>query len=402
MTTVAIIAEYNPFHTGHSYHIQKIKEEFGSDTTIIAIMSGNFTQRGDVAFTDKLTRATCAVMCGVNLVLELPFPYSCASADIFARGGVTIAQKLGNVDYLSFGSESGCAEELMYVADITLSQNYCDKLGMLLNDTAYGYAKCCQLAYEACSDNYKNFSFSPNNILAIEYIKAIKKLNSNLKIHTVKREGADYNSDTINHREYHQSASAIRKVFCDNTDFALEFIPMQCRDLLKRAYEEGALPCSSELISSAILSHYRLSSGTVCESIHDAGAGLYNRLINASFEADSISSLLSLTETKKYTNARIRRAMWYGFLGVTSSDVETMPLFTQVLAMDKIGSGELKAIRKTKAISVLTKPSNYDGFEGVPLRQKILSEKADSIFELTRPTKRHGNSALMLTPFVKK
>ena len=112
MKTVAIIAEYNPFHSGHEYHINKIREEFGSDTRILAIMSGNFTQRGEIAYADKYFRAECAVRCGVNLVLELPFPYSLSSAEIFAKSGVKIADALGVTDILSFGSEAGSIETL--------------------------------------------------------------------------------------------------------------------------------------------------------------------------------------------------------------------------------------------------------------------------------------------------
>ena len=102
MKTVAIIAEYNPFHTGHEYQINKIRQEFGQDTRIIAIMSGNYTQRGNIAIMDKSTRAECAVRCGVNLVLELPFPFSCSSAEFFAKSGVKIADSLGIIDILSF------------------------------------------------------------------------------------------------------------------------------------------------------------------------------------------------------------------------------------------------------------------------------------------------------------
>ena len=124
MKTVAIISEYNPFHSGHEYQIQKIREEFGADTRIIAIMSGNYTQRGEMAIMDKSLRAECAVRCGVNLVLELPFPFSSSSAEFFSRSGVKIAHSLGVVDYLSFGSECGSIEELVNAAKNMSSKEY--------------------------------------------------------------------------------------------------------------------------------------------------------------------------------------------------------------------------------------------------------------------------------------
>lgn len=402
MATFAIIAEYNPFHSGHEYHIRKIREQFGKDTAIVIIMSGNFTQRGEVAFADKLTRARCALSCGANLVVELPFPYSMASADIFAKSAIHIANSLGFVDYLSFGSESGDITLLEKVASVIDSQVFTEAFKKLSSDRSLGYAKAMELAYLECKGSADDFTFTSNNILAIEYIKSLKKSNSDIKPHTVKRCGAEYSSEVIDVGKTHQSASAIRKEFYESAENAFSYLPDESRTILEEGLLNGELPCDGERLSSAIISHYRLSSVAAKTSIHDAGNGLYNRLISASYKASNISSLLALTETKKFTRARIRRAIWYGFLGVTSSDVKTAPRFTQILAMDSIGISRLKTVRKTDSFSILTKPADYKHFDNVALCQKKLSERADSVFELTRPKPKEGNNALKLTPFVKK
>lgn len=394
MKIAAIIAEYNPFHSGHKYQIDTIRRDLGEDTAVIAIMSGNYTQRGEVAFADKRTRAKAAVLCGANLVLELPFPYSCSSADIFARSGVHIANSLGVVDYLSFGSESGDINHIEEAAMLMSSDEYSTAFASIKSDSTLGYAKISELAYKSISDD--DFTFTPNNILAVEYIKALKSAKSDITPHTVKRLGAGY-SDSELAGAPHQSASAIRESY----DSLKCYIPDEARACFQAATASGDMPCNIDRISAAFLSYFRLSSAAP-EDIQDAGYGIYWRLKNSSLEATTFSSLISLSETKKYTNARIRRAALNCFFGVTSSDVKQMPRFTQVLAMDKTGMQILKALRKKSSISVLTKPSNYKNFDEVSKRQKEISERADSIFELTKPEPKSGASALRLTPFIKE
>lgn len=404
MTTVAIISEYNPFHNGHLYQINEIRKEFGKDTAIVAIMSGNFTQRGDVAIADKLTRATAAVTSGVNLVLELPFPYSISSADYFAKSGVAIANALGEIDYLSFGSESGKLDDIIKTAEIMLSPKYSEEFKKLSADKALGYAKLCELAYKSClTDGEGALEFTPNNILAVEYTKALLASGSKIKPHTVKRLGQGYN-DSQNSASKHPSAMAIRQIIQTDgfTKDVFSAIPEESHNIINSAIEVGSIPCNSDKISSAVISKLRLSGPCASFDIHDAEDGLYNRLINSSYEANDINTLLKLSETKKFTNARLRRAMWYGFFGVTSSDVTTPPKYTQVLAMDKVGMSRLKVFGKDDGFFVLTKPSDYSHFSEIAKSQKELCDSADSVFELTRPVPQSGKTPLKLTPYVKK
>ncbi len=404
MTTVAIVCEYNPFHNGHLYQIEAIRREFGEETRIIAVMSGNYTQRGECAILDKLERAKCAVLAGVNLVLELPFPFSMSSAEFFSRAAINIVNEIGIVDYLSFGSESGDINSLTRYAELTLSDGYTKILSALFSSDEYasmGYPELCQLAYEKYSGEKAPVSLTPNNILAVEYIKELIKTKSRVKPHTVKRIGASYDEARIIENDI-QSASGIRNAIINGTHSAPDYVPDITKGVYSDALSNGDFPCLATALSTAIISHFRINSSDAGEPIHDARGGLYNRLKASAIEANDLETLISLTETKKYTRARIRRAVWYSFFGVTSSDVVIPPTYSQVLAMDGTGRSCLKEIGKQTDFPIITKPSNTKMLDDVGRKQKELADKADSVFQLTKPTPKSGAFSLTFTPFVKK
>lgn len=402
MKTVAIISEYNPFHTGHEYQIRKIREFFGIDTRIVSIMSGNYTQRGDIAIMDKSARAKCAVDCGVNLVLEIPFPFSSSSAEFFAKSGVEIANKIGVIDYLSFGSECGSVDTLTAVAENMMQKEYLDSVIDDSDAREVGYPKMCEKAYRNLfGDEVPENFFTSNNILALEYIKALIASKSNIQPHTVMRLGSSYSEQKITDFE-HQSATAIRELFSKDFKSALNFLPQNSIKTVIQEHEDCHFPIDSEKLSSAIISHLRLYSPEADTEIHDAKGGLYNRLYNASFKANTISSLTNLAGTKKYTAARIRRAIWYSFFGVTSSTVKELPRYTQVLAMDNVGKTILKEVKKNSDFPILTKPSDCSKLPIEALKQKELADKADSVFHLAKPNPPLGNASLLTTPYVMK
>ena len=404
MKLVAIIAEYNPFHNGHKYQIDKARELLGDDVAIIAIMSGNYTQRGEVAIADKTIRAEAAVMAGANLVIELPFPYSCSSAEIFATAGVHIAGSIG-ADYLVFGSECGDISRLTEATDIIMSDSFKKKVEAIKTNKDYlslGYPKIAEMAYrELVNGNYAVDISSPNNILAIEYIKAIKALDIAITPVTIMRRGAGYSEADIIDGEHLQSATAIRKLITDNNGSACEYIPISTKEVFDRATTEGFMPSSIEKIAPAIISSFRLNTASDVK-VFDADDGLYNRLCTLSMKTNSISSLAAMAETKKHTRARIRRAIINSFFGVTSSLVKELPAFTQVLAMDDVGRRALKRIKKTTDFPCITKPSDYTNLSDAVIAQKELSNKADAIYALTLPGEVSGTYHLTFTPFVKK
>ncbi len=401
MITVAIISEYNPFHTGHKYHIEKIREEFGQDTRIIAIMSGNYTQRGEIAIMDKSARAECAVLEGVNLVLELPFPFSMSSAEFFAKAGVKIACSLSVVDFLSFGSESGDIKYICEISQNMLSEKFEYELSELIRaEPQSGYAALIEKAYNNLySKKIDKSFFSANNILALEYIKQLKKQNSKILPHTVKRCGADYSDEKITENS-HQSATAIRIKIKDGINTALNYIPDKCKNIILREYNSKKLPTDAEKLSSAVISHFRVNASS--KKVNSAEEDLYNRLKKNSFQANTISGLTELADTKKYTHARIKRAIWYSFFGVTSSEIKDYPCYTQVLAMDSVGKSILREIKNLSDFKILTKPSALAGLSIKEKRQKKHSDTADSIFQLTKPSFEAGDASITRTPFILK
>ena len=399
--TVAVISEYNPFHKGHLFHINSIRRDFGDDTTIVAIMSGNYTQRGEIAFADKLLRARAAVDCGVNLVLELPFPYSSASAEFFARAGVSIANSIGVVDAISFGSECGDVGIIGEIAKNMTSEKFELALKESIKNEAAstGYPELVESVYRDCFGLSSERMTTPNNVLAIEYVKALIKAKSDIIPHTIKREGLNYNSNELS-KELLPSASAIRVALEQGDRSAFDFVPDSSKNALFDAFQKE-FPCDSEKLSSAIISYFRLNP-TPAMAFHDAEGGLYNRLAKISRKTDSITSLTELAATKKYTTARIRRAILFSFIGVTSSDVSSEPRYTQVLAMDDFGAKVLRSAKKSSSINIITKPSSLKGLDEVALRQKQLSDAADSVFHLTKPYTVDGDSHLRFSPYVKK
>ncbi len=403
MTTVAIVSEYNPFHNGHKYQIEKIRETFGSDTAIIAIMSGNYVQRGDVALLSKAKRAEAAVMEGVNLVLELPFPFSCSSAEIFASAAITIINSLGCVDYVSFGSESGDVRALESIAEIMLSPEFDTEMLLAANDEKLrgcGYPVLCEwVCKKIAKSDSPLLDFSPNNILGIEYIKALKRLSSKTKPHTIKRVGAPYSSSEIVEGLY-QSASAIRESIGLDNISALDYLPNFSKDILNEEIEKQKSPSNISLINSSVITNLRLSPTLAFDLLPEGKSGLYNRLKALSFKTNDIGTIVKLATTKKYTSARIRRAILYSLFGVTSSEIKEDPEYTQILAIDKIGRSLLRTIRKCGRISVITKPADTGALSPNAQRQKDASDRADSIYELTLPSPGDPLSSLRFSPFV--
>lgn len=402
--TVAIICEYNPFHYGHLHQIESIRNEFGQDTCIIAIMSGNYTQRGEIAVADKSDRARAAVACGADIVLELPFPFSISSAEFFAAAGVSMANDLDVVDILSFGSECADINKLTKAANIMLTDKYETVLTELIksDDTdTIGYPALCQAALENVAGEEAVIAFTPNNILAIEYIKALIRSNSRIKPHTIKRIGADYNEETIIDSQL-QSATAIRKELVRASTSALDYIPNDAKDVFLNSFSNQTFPCDESALDAAVITSLRLSSSANEADIADGAGGLYNRLKSASMQANSIHTLVTLAQTKKFTRARIRRVMWYSLFGVTSSDMKERPHYTQLLAASLRGRMVLKEIRKKGHIPVLTKPSDTDVLCEAGKRQKEKADRADSIFQLTKPMPAEGCFSVKFTPYIEK
>lgn len=329
MKTAAVICEYNPFHYGHKFQLEQTRA-LGA-THIVSVMSGDFTQRGDAAVCDKFARARTALENGADLVLELPVRYSLCAAEGFARGAVGIISALGCVDMLSFGSEAGDIAALREAAGAVEYAVRSDFFQLLMTSgKSYPAALAEAVNKFYTPDVYETIS-SPNNTLAVEYIKALDDIGSPIEPVTVMREGAQHDSgDTAGK---FASASAIRKMILSGEDCSA-FAP-----------DIGSPAADIRRLETAILAKLRMMKPEDFEQVYDAAQGLAERLYKAIRRAGSLEELYFLTKTKRYTLARIRRAVLCAFLGVEKKMLREKDAYIRILGMNQRGREILSAAK---------------------------------------------------------
>ena len=338
MKTYGIICEYNPFHNGHIYQIEETKRITGADH-IVAIMSGNFVQRGDVAILDKFKRAEIAVNNGVDLVVEMPVQYSLSNAEYFARCGVMMLKSLRCVDGISFGSECGNIEELKRCADAVIAVSTKENLKPLLDQgMSYPEAVNQLVAYQygpLTADLLK----SPNNTLAIEYIKAVKALGiDDMELVTVKRKGPDHDDDQP--VDNIASASYIRQLIDEEEDFS-KYVPEDTVKAVEEYDEKGHL-CWFDNLERAIMYRMRTMALPDLKTTPGIGQGLENRIFQAGHSASSLEQMIGLIKTKRYPEARIRRIILNALVGVKAEDLRVPPIFGRILALNDRGAEVVK------------------------------------------------------------
>ncbi len=389
MRSVGIVCEYDPFHNGHRRQIEIVKKN-DPNAAVVCLMSGNLTQRGRFAIADKYTRASAAIASGADIVLELPYPYSSASAEYFAAAGVFILDSLGTCE-MSFGSECGDIELLSEVAKVTANESFLacyrnifDKKPDIGSATAYAEA------YRELTG--KNLPTTPNDILGVSYIRAAIKTGTTMKLTAIKREGAGFSDDTVKENEY-PSATAIRKLFSSGEyEKGYEYMPIGASEIYREAYKEGLFPTAPEKISTAAVAFFRLKEPEYLDSIAEASGGVGRRLSAAAKESTDFEAMIALASTKRYTDARLRRVAIYCLTGVTEDDIKEPPKYTTLLAANKRGR-EFLASRDKDGIAVVTKPAD------APIcRQTELSRKLDSIFTLCLPKSREAEAFLRSSP----
>ncbi len=347
-----IVCEYNPFHNGHLYQIEKAKS-MGADK-IVCVMSGNFVQRGESAFFDKHTRAKAAVMSGADVVIDLPTPWAMASAETFARGSIGLLQSFG-IDALSFGCEND-DEDMLRACAKKLED---DSIGPLIKRyTADGlsYPEAVSKALsESLGDKAGEIVSSPNNTLAIEYIK---QLSDDIRILPVKRQGASHDSDTA--KEGIASASMIRKLKL--SDDSLSFVPADLVPLYKEADSYHISHCER-----AILSALRLMSKDEFSLFVSDTNGLDMRIYDSLQTADCIESLYAMAKSKNYTHSRVRREVMNLWLKVRRDYSEGIPPYIKILAVSEKGLSLLSSAKNNSALPIITKHSEAKKLEGKAL-----------------------------------
>lgn len=419
MKIVGLITEYNPFHNGHLYHLEKSKEVTGCKYTV-AVMSGNFLQRGEPALLDKWSRTQMAIDNGIDLVIELPVLYACQSAEYFAFGAISILDSLGVVDSVSFGSECGDLEIICKIADILNREpkEFVTYLKELLSTGITFPEARTKALIKYIKNEYESKSFSPqslnhvlsspNNILGIEYIKAIKKLNSSLKPFTIKRMSADYNTKEITGKI--SSAAAIRKeIFSsDNLINIKKTLPNSSHTILKRFLDSYKSFNCIKNFNDILIYILRTSSPDSLKEILDIDEGLENRIIKCSNEFNSLFEILDCINTKRYTYTRLQRIFMHLLLGIYETDFlqlhKKQPQYIRVLGFNKNGMEILNSAKKTSKVPIITKFSSYKKIKNEYLNKMIeFDKKATDIYFLGL-NKYNGNKSNLdfyTSPYVK-
>lgn len=353
MKCAAIISEYNPFHNGHKYQIDLLRKQ-GFDV-IVAIMSGSVVQRGETALVDKFTRARAAVLCGVDVVVELPAPFSCTSGEYFARAGVVAADALG-ADTLSFGSECG---------DIAALSAHAQK------------GRTAQPCEGAARAELSGTSFSSNDILAIEYLRAISAVGSDMLPLTHKRIGGAYNSDADNGEL--SSATAIRRLISEGKfELALPMMPQKAAEALKDGLSAVCSnTLSDEIYSALLLTSLRTSDVDELSSYAFMNGGLASRMKKAAERARCADELYALAATKVYTNSRIRRAALCTVCRIPDIVRRSSPEYLSLLCAN--GKGREFLSRRSSAIPVLTTVREKKAYASFEYEVRL-----DSLFETVR------------------
>ncbi len=375
MRVCGVVAEYNPFHNGHKYHIDKIREK-GFDG-IVAVMSGNVVQRGDFAFLEKHIRAKQALNNGVDLVLELPAPFVLSSAQKFAFGSVSILHSLGVVDSLCFGSECGEIEKLREIASFDGENDISSFLS-----SGVSYAKgFSELVESELGKEYADILSSPNNVLGVEYIRALNKLNSDIVPFTVKRQGAEH-TDKFS-KDGFCSAGYIRESF-GKTDIS-ECMPASSYRLLKEANEKGVSPVSLYNDEKTILSMLRILNRNSFSSVQDLSEGIENRLFSAVSSACSLDELYSLIKTKRYTMSRVKRLVMNALFNIGDEYTASVPPYIRVLGFNEKGREILKNVKKNSSKPIYTLHSDFNNADEDAKKLYSLECKITDLFYCFTP-----------------
>ena len=343
MRIAGIIAEYDPFHNGHAAHIAATKAENGGQAThVVTVISGNFTQRGEPALVSKFDRAKMALECGADLVLELPIPWAMSPAESFATGGVAVLKALGCVDFLSFGSECGDTAILKHLAELSSSSVYQSALKEQL-ERGIPYASAAQSAAEqVVGIETASAIASPNNTLAIEYIRAIYEQKADWDVFTLQRQGAQHND---------ASASMLRQLVRENNFAPLDmYMPTASSAILISAHENGHLATQTARLKDALIARLRCMTEAEYANLPWLSEGLENRLRRECRSVANYDDLLTVLKTRRYPMARLRRVLWATLMGLTSADTDGLPPYIRVLGMNKKGREILSAASPTLPI----------------------------------------------------
>lgn len=353
MKTIGIICECNPYHGGHEYLI-KCARESGAET-IVCVMSGNFVQRGEAAVLSPHARAEILVSSGADAVVELPFPYAASSAEFFGRAGIEILERLG-ADEVWFGSETG---------DLTVLSRYAEIADSAEFQTAYaeaaekeGGTASAYFTLLAQMANDENASCAPNDILAISYLRAIRKLGAKIRPVTIKREGSGYAAKELVMGMF-PSATALRRAWeMNEIEAIMPYLPGVCGEVSRREGKAQRAPATLKHAERLVLGVLSLIPAKELEAYAGLGGGLAGRICDAAQKASTIEEFWALCATKKYPDARIRRGVLSALLRVTEEDWKAPVSYVRLLAANDVGRAFLSSVRKKSSLCVVTRQTD--------------------------------------------
>lgn len=389
MKITGIICEYNPFHNGHLYHMNQTREN--GATHIVAVMSGNYVQRGDIAVLDKFTRAKLAVRGGADLVIEIPSVYALSSAEFYARGAVSILDSLGCVDEISFGSEAGSVEDLKKASEIAEECSSSPELEEYLrNGMSYPNA-INTMVYEKYGKKAGNrigeILASPNNVLAVEYLKALRRLGSDIQPATVQRKSVAH--DSMVALNGIASASFIRKCIQEKMDFS-DFVPDYVYSAYVRAVSEKRRADIKNL-ERIILYKLRTITPEQLRSVPDVGQGLEYRIIENAV-LTNLDEIFMNIKTRRYTMARIKRIFLNMLIGIEKRDLDILPPYGRILAVTERGRDILSKAKETGKIPFGTSLAKLGKSSEDAQRFSQIEGRASDIYALAQDKTGRGQS----------
>ena len=388
MKIIGIVAEYNPFHTGHAWHIQETRRQFREETAVVAVMSGNWVQRGECAITDKWTRTEMALAGGVDLVLELPTVWATASAEGFARGAIALLAATGVVDVLSFGSECGEIPPLRALARCLNSPDFSQALRRALGPKK-SFAQCRrQAASHLLGEDTAALLDLPNNNLGVEYLRF---LPPDMEAVTIPRRGAGHDSPAEG--DGFPSASLLRqKLRAGEVTGVSPFLSLPWKG-------EAA---DMKHLERALVARLRSMTLAEAEALPDSGDGLAARLLYAARQTASLEELYALTKTRTYAHARVRRLALYALLGLREADRPAAPPYIRVLGFNRRGQDVLREMNRRATLPFSVKPAHIPRFSPEAQALFALEERFTDLYSLCFPTPRPGGLEWTTNPVVIK
>ena len=355
MAAAGIIAEYNPLHLGHCCQLRRLRALLGEETPVICAMSGNFVQRGDFALLGKHARAEAAVRSGADLVLEIPLSWACAPAERFAQGGVEVLLGTGLVTDLVFGSESADAGAIRSATEALLGPDFPEALRReLAGPHSFAAARQRALAGLIGEEGAEVLS-RPNDILAVEYAKALSREGSEVHLVPILRQGAGHDQDG---GEYPSAGSIRRMIQEGRRAEALAGMAPAMRELYEAEEARGRAPVFAAGAERAILAQLRRMGEADFLALDAGGEGLGNRLAAAAREAASLEEVLDRAKTKRYAYSRLRRLALWAYLGLRPETLPARVPYLRPLAMNQRGRALLAEARRRGALPILTKPAD--------------------------------------------